>query len=487
MRTLIIILVWVLSAGACQAEAICAGRLAGDVDEDCKVDFDDFAILAGDWMQSGTELEGDIDDDNDVDAADLSLLAEDWLAWADAELFKHVIMWVGAHPDDELFGAGCAFARYCADYEERGIFIAVTKGEAGGGPATGYALGEWRAEEARCSASGLNADIRYVNIWDGKVTANADLLFERMTRLIREVRPDVVITHGPEGEYGHSDHKAVSSGVTQAVFAAMDANEFPEQLNDGAGVWQTRKFYRIVEYRDTDQITLFVNGNEYSDKLGETYYELSDRVIRDCHWSQSGVFNVYPPEDHTNLSLVLYTIPLERPETDLLDGLSRDTVRALYLRDWLICGSFTDYSGDLDYDYLAEDGGETGIVPSAGMMTGGKIWTQQNSGRDYVNFRSIYEPNNYDAVAYAYGVIDSPAALEAMFCVSAWEGVKVWLNGALVHENHTVRDYDYADFVPITLTRGENRLLIKVKAGSRFDDWDDGPIVKPWGFFAKYE
>jgi hypothetical protein len=379
-------------------------------------------------------------------------------------------------------------ARYCADYGQHGIFFQVTKGQAGGsgpiGQYTGYALGEIRGEEARTSSAAFNCDIRFVGLWDAQVKINEELCTKRLTRLIREVRPDVIITHGPEGETGHSDHQAVSIAATNAYDYAADANMYPEQLTNGLGPWQTPKLYRIVEGKDTDPVTLIIDGNEYSNALGQKYYEYSDNIICSSHLTQSSLC----PEtvkNHANLSLINQSVPVPDDENDIFDGVARCIRRPVCIRDWLICGAFTEHSGDLNYDYLAEEGGETAIVPIEGMITGGNKWTQIAQDRDFVDFRKIFDPNNYEAVAYASTIFYSQSNRIKKISISSHEGVKVWLNGTLVHENPDDREYDYEDMFDITLKPGNNHLLIKVKAGERYPDPDDGLIVKPWGFFAK--
>ena len=103
---------------------------------------------------------------------------------------KFCIMLVGAHPDDELWGGGCAFSRYIADYEERGVYVGVTKGEGGNSdPITqaGFKYGQTREAEGRCSSSGENADHRWLGIYDAHVPAYSAVLLERMVRVIREI------------------------------------------------------------------------------------------------------------------------------------------------------------------------------------------------------------------------------------------------------------------------------------------------------------
>ncbi len=54
MRKVTFILAWLLLASPCQAEATCEPNIPGDISGDCKVDFNDFAIMASDWLEVGT-------------------------------------------------------------------------------------------------------------------------------------------------------------------------------------------------------------------------------------------------------------------------------------------------------------------------------------------------------------------------------------------------------------------------------------------------
>jgi len=60
----------------------CGGVLLdGDINVDCKIDFYDFSLLAGDWLRQGTQLMGDIYEDGCVNWLDLLLLVDDWLEY----------------------------------------------------------------------------------------------------------------------------------------------------------------------------------------------------------------------------------------------------------------------------------------------------------------------------------------------------------------------------------------------------------------------
>ncbi len=65
----------------------------------------------------------------------------------------------------------------------------------------------------------------------------------RVVRLIRELRPQVVMTHDPTGGYFHPDHIAVNEIVTRAFRLAGDPSAYPEQIEEGLPAHQPQKLY----------------------------------------------------------------------------------------------------------------------------------------------------------------------------------------------------------------------------------------------------
>jgi LmbE family N-acetylglucosaminyl deacetylase len=143
---------------------------------------------------------------------------------------------VWAHPDDE--GAvGPILARYAREGVKVYIVIA-TDGAQGGANTTiprGPELARVRAEEARCAtaALGINAPI-LLGFPDGQLGTFSDdparlfRLTQRLQEELQQLRPDAVITWGPDGGTGHPDHRLVSSLVTQLVRAG--APGLPDRL-----------------------------------------------------------------------------------------------------------------------------------------------------------------------------------------------------------------------------------------------------------------
>ncbi len=107
----------------------------------------------------------------------------------------------------------------------------VTEGEKGGSPRKGIpagpALARLRAEEARCSCRELGIEApTLLGFKDGELGRLNDPPAAYLAEVVREIRkridqlrPDVVITWGPEGGYGHPDHRLVGAMVTQVVQA----------------------------------------------------------------------------------------------------------------------------------------------------------------------------------------------------------------------------------------------------------------------------
>jgi LmbE family N-acetylglucosaminyl deacetylase len=139
---------------------------------------------------------------------------------------------VFAHADDEIF-AGPLLAAYA----RRGVkvhLVIVTDGEKGtnahAGIPAGPDLAKVRVEEARCSSRALGIEPPILlGFKDGELGQAARppggplaTVAAALGRIVQELRPDAVVTWGPEGGYGHPDHRLVGAVVTQLVQAAAE-------------------------------------------------------------------------------------------------------------------------------------------------------------------------------------------------------------------------------------------------------------------------
>lgn len=140
-----------------------------------------------------------------------------------------------AHPDDESLGCGGLLARSAAEGIETFV-VTATLGERGRihgerpGPAVAAAI---RERELRCAAATLGVrELHLLGYLDGELdAADPREAAARIAAHVRRIRPQVVVTFGAEGSYGHPDHIAVSQLTGAALVAAADAGFAPA---DGA-------------------------------------------------------------------------------------------------------------------------------------------------------------------------------------------------------------------------------------------------------------
>jgi LmbE family N-acetylglucosaminyl deacetylase len=149
------------------------------------------------------------------------------------------ILVVTAHPDDVDFGA----AGSVAAWTDRGIEVSyciVTDGDAGGAdtgiPRSEMADVRHREQTAAAKTVGVT-DLHWLGFPDGRVEATLDLR-KAITRVIRLVRPDRVVTQSPERVWtriyaSHPDHLAAAEATICAVYPdSRNAWAFPELLDD---------------------------------------------------------------------------------------------------------------------------------------------------------------------------------------------------------------------------------------------------------------
>ncbi len=149
-----------------------------------------------------------------------------------------------AHPDDEGIVSG-ALLQYSTSGVETGL-VCATRGEVGeiADPAlaTPENLGQVREGEMRAAAEVLGVH----NLWfldyrdsgmagtpenaDPRAFAQASAaeVVGKLVKIIREFRPQVIVTFDESGAYGHPDHIAIYRYTTSAFHAAADAVQYPD-------------------------------------------------------------------------------------------------------------------------------------------------------------------------------------------------------------------------------------------------------------------
>lgn len=157
---------------------------------------------------------------------------------------SNTLLAVFPHPDDESSCSGTL--AMAVDRGWRVVAAVATRGEAGeiADPslATPKTLGEVREREMRaaCQVLGIE-EVRFLGYCDSGMAgtpenelitsfhrADPERVTGQIVELIRELRPQIVVTFEPFGVYGHPDHIATSRYTTQAFDLGGDPAAYPK-------------------------------------------------------------------------------------------------------------------------------------------------------------------------------------------------------------------------------------------------------------------
>jgi LmbE family N-acetylglucosaminyl deacetylase len=144
-----------------------------------------------------------------------------------------VALAVAAHPDDVEFGCGATLAKWAAAGGRIHHLILTdgSKGTWAAGDDVAALVARRRHEQRRAAdvlAGGRGGDVHFLDWPDGELEAGLEQR-RQVCRVIRQVRPEVVLGHDPWRRYRlHPDHRHAGWLLTDGVVAARDPKFFPE-------------------------------------------------------------------------------------------------------------------------------------------------------------------------------------------------------------------------------------------------------------------
>lgn len=159
-----------------------------------------------------------------------------------SELKPRVVLGIAAHPDDLDFGASGTMAKYAAAGAEVHYLI-LTDGSKGSSDLkmSTLELVKLREDEQRAAVKIIGGkSVEFLGFPDGGLEVTMELK-KQIARVIRSIKPDIVITMDPSmlyssklGFINHPDHRAAGQATLDAVFPlARDHLSFPELFADG--------------------------------------------------------------------------------------------------------------------------------------------------------------------------------------------------------------------------------------------------------------
>lgn len=201
------------------------------------------------------------------------------------------VLFVAAHPDDETFSIAGSIALHQGDPDLRFTLVIATDGEAGEiAPDVDVDhadLGAHRRIEDAQSWEVLGRPPdrhEWLGFRDGSLQDEMGALTERIAEFLRQERPDVVGTFGPDGVTGHPDHVAISEATTSAfrivlaegvplgrlIYTAIPLSSIEmwnqQRAAHGLELWDASKPYHLRGVPD-ETIGIVVDTSSVADTL----------------------------------------------------------------------------------------------------------------------------------------------------------------------------------------------------------------------------
>ncbi len=248
-----------------------------------------------------------------------------------------IFMHTTAHPDDENNGLLVMLNR---GQGYRTALATATRGNGGQneiGPEIFEALGVLRTGELAALHRFDGAEQYFTRAVDFGYSFGIDETFEKWgrdeiiadyVRLIRTIRPDVIITLPPSGNAGGQHHMASAVITRDAYKLAGDPTKFPEQIKEGLHAWQPKKLYHSAGFGFPGEPAVAgkvtrINSSVYDPLLGKTYNEIGAEA-RSMHKCQGmgQLLSLPTAASAASYQLVETTLPaqMQRDETSLFDG-----------------------------------------------------------------------------------------------------------------------------------------------------------------------
>lgn len=227
------------------------------------------------------------------------------------------ILHISTHQDDELLFFGGSIPYHAALGYETGVLYMVD-------------CGRERFAEALSGlwVAGLKTHPVFLDFMDSVPDSYEQALtqwggmehtVQQLVREIRRYKPEVIVTHGEDGEYGHQHHIVTSNAVYLACLYASNPEMFPESYAQ-YGAWQVKKLYRHQSFGEN---VINMNWDTPMDALdGRTPLEMSE-IAYHRHLSQISylAYSFADKYDSSSFALVYSTVGADTVGGDFFENL----------------------------------------------------------------------------------------------------------------------------------------------------------------------
>ncbi len=242
----------------------------------------------------------------------------------DDQLTKSDLMVVSTHQDDELifFGGVIPYYNLAEGRPTQVVYMAN--------------CARSRREEALKGLwiMGVRTYPEFINLRDERIKSyeqtlanwgGADSVIEQLVERIRRFRPEVIVTHDLDGEYGHNQHKVTARLMQEAIEAAADPARYPNSAYL-YGVWQTKKLYLHLYAENR----VYLDWNTPYEQLGGLTPLQSAQLGYSQHVSQHKYYQVSAGGKYDNsiFGLAYSTVgPDTEGKNDLFEHLSERPIQ----------------------------------------------------------------------------------------------------------------------------------------------------------------
>ena len=244
---------------------------------------------------------------------------------------KADLLMVVAHPDDEYIFLGALIPYYGAERGKNVLVAYITESEMC--RRTELLDGLWTTGQRTYPLMGKFYDRYTMNLQTAYEKFGKQKVRDYMIEVFRHYRPEVVVTHDINGEYGHGVHKVCADIVINALEKSGNEKYHKESAKE-YGTWDVPKCY--IHLYEHNQIQFDWKGTALEAFGGKTAFEVADEAWQ-CHTSQyeKGKYEVYTegPYDSQVFGLYRSLVGNDLAHDDFFENIPEEGEDALVTED----------------------------------------------------------------------------------------------------------------------------------------------------------
>lgn len=247
---------------------------------------------------------------------------------------KLSLLAVFAHPEDEAFGPAGTLAKYANEGVQVSL-VSATRGPRVESDIVLLSADECndRDRSCACRTSGIRRAC-FLGYQTGELDKVEPLVItDQIVRLMREIRPQVVITYAARGFVDDADHRVINHVTTAAFRAAGDASKFQNHLREGLAAYAPQKLYYCVLPNSfverwgieglssipDQQVTTMLDVSSHSQAINQTLFCQRNHSVDFTRWLGKNPTIPWDTEYYALAESTLYKKP--HREKDLFAGL----------------------------------------------------------------------------------------------------------------------------------------------------------------------